>query len=326
MKTEKELIEEMKHLMLDFNDREYKGGRKERATHVKAIGLVKAKFKVNENIPENLKIGLFEKAKTYDAIIRFAPSASYYESDAKKDYIGLAIKILDVAGKRLAFESETIDFLLQSHPCMYIGKLKDFRDMIYMLNKTNPFLMVMYFLVTGRFSIVKNFESGKSLPSSVLDISYWSQTPYKFGPYKVKYKISPTSQFKSEKPKKLTKTYLKDAMANHLQNDTASFDFSIQLFDDEKTTPIEDAAIEWKEQVTPAIKLAEITIEKQQLNSVERDEFQKEISFDLTNTLEAHEPIGPLNRARMEVYKNLANNRQSKTIGKHKKLSINDFR
>ena len=309
MKSEKELIEEMKHLMLDFNQRQYKGKPKERATHVKAIGLVNAKFIVNENIPKNLKVGLFEKAKVYDALIRFAPSASYYESDSKKDYIGLAIKISDVAGKRLAFESESIDLLLQSHPCMYIGKLKDFRDVIYMLNKTNPFFMALYFLITGRFNVVKNFESGKSLPSSVLDISYWSQTPYRLGPKMVKYKISPTSKFKSEMPKKLTKTYLKDAMEHHLKNDTASFDFSIQIFDNYETTPIDDASIEWKEEISQPIKLAEIIIDKQKFNTLERDELQKKLSFDLTNTLEVHEPIGPLNRARMEIYKSLANNR-----------------
>ncbi|MEL0245493.1 MAG: hypothetical protein VW916_07085, partial [Flavobacteriaceae bacterium] len=92
-------------------------------------------------------------------------------------------------------------------------------------------------------------------------------------------------------------------------NDTASFDFSIQIFDNYETTPIDDASIEWKEEISQPIKLAEIIIDKQKFNTLERDELQKKLSFDLTNTLEVHEPIGPLNRARMEIYKSLANNR-----------------
>jgi hypothetical protein len=48
--------------------------------------------------------------------------------------------------------------------------------------------------------------------------------------------------------------------------------------------------------------VAKITILKQQFNSAEQQQFCEDLSFSPWNALEAHRPIGALNRARRVVY------------------------
>ena len=95
-------------------------------------------------------------------------------------------------------------------------------------------------------------------------------------------------------------------MDNHLNSEKATFDFYIQPFVDELKTPIEDAGIEWKEKESPFIKVAEIEILIQESNTKERFELAEQLSFSPANSLKTHQPVGGINRARIEIYKVLS--------------------
>ena len=95
-------------------------------------------------------------------------------------------------------------------------------------------------------------------------------------------------------------------MGNHLSNESATFDFYIQQYIDDSKTPIEGAGIEWKEKNSSFIKIAEIEIPIQALNTKERFELAEQFSFSPANSLKAHQPIGGLNRARVHIYKMLS--------------------
>ena len=140
-------------------------------------------------------------------------------------------------------------------------------------------------MASGKMSILNTFNNKKYHDSSPLDIKYWSTTPFQNEDKKVKYKIVPTSKKKSVLPNELTDDYLTTNVANHLKTENATFDFYIQEFKDETKTPIEDAGIEWKEEDSPFIKVAEIEIPIQEIDTEERFELAEQFSFSPANSL-----------------------------------------
>ena len=307
MSTEKSLILEMQSILQEKMEKDYKKGKTKRDAHPKCLGLLKANFKVMETIPKDLKIGIFKTAAVYKSWIRISNASGSIQSDKQKDFRGFAIKLLGINGEREnAPELNTQDFLLMSHPTMPLGTVKLFRDAVYYSIKRNPVVLALKFVFAGNLHILMALQRGRHNDSSPLDINYWSTTPYQYGDKKVKYKIIPTSKKKSTLPKKLTDDYLTKNMDSHLSKESATFDFYIQRYVDDLKTPIEDAGIEWKEKDSPFIKMAEIEIPSQALNTKERFELAEQFSFSPANSLKTHQPIGGLNRARIHIYKMLS--------------------
>jgi catalase len=307
MQTENELILEMEYLLRKKMEKDYEKGKTKRDAHPKCLGLLKANFKVLDTIPDEFKVGLFQNAITYKSWIRISNASGKIQSDQKKDFRGFSIKLLNVKGERFTLEEEnTQDFLLMSIPTMPLGTVKLFRDAVYYSIKWHPLLLALKFLFSGRKDVLKALQKGKKNHTSPLEINYWSTTPYALGEKKVKYKIVPASKKKSVLPKKLTDHYLTKNMSNHLYNENAYFDFYIQEFINDLKTPIEDAGIEWKEADSPFIKVAEIQIPRQVFDVKERFENAEHLSFSPANALKIHQPLGGINRARIEIYKALS--------------------
>lgn len=303
MATEEKLILEMQSILQKKMEKDYQKGKTKRDAHPKCLGLLKANFKILEGIPNDFNIGVFKPGHVYKSFIRVSNSSGKIQSDAEKDFRGFAIKLLDVNGERFnTFESNTQDFVLMSQPTMPLGTVKLFRDAVYYNIKLNGFILALKLILTGKFKILKTIKKGKINHTSPLDIPYWSTTPYTYGDKKVKYKIIPTSTIKSTLPKKLTNDYLTMNMDKHLKEHKANFDFFVQCFKDETTTPIENAGVEWKEIDSPFIKLAEIEIPTQKIYTGKRFQVAEQLSFSPANTLKAHQPIGGLNRARIKIY------------------------
>jgi hypothetical protein len=130
----------------------------------------------------------------------------------------------------------------------------------------------------------------------------------------VKYIVRPTSPRRSEKPRHLTDSYLLDNMRNHLAHGDATFDFCVQFQTDPQKMPIEDAMEEWDEKESPARKVATIRIPSQAFESFEQMAFAEKIAFNPWNTLQEHQPLGGMNRARKLIYTELAKLRHAERI------------
>jgi hypothetical protein len=66
--------------------------------------------------------------------------------------------------------------------------------------------------------------------------------------------------------------------------------------------PIEDPTIVWSETKSPPGPVARLTILRQGLDFAERDAFGENLSFSPWHGLEAHRPLGGINRIRRTVY------------------------
>ncbi|MDP8098247.1 hypothetical protein [Pasteurella atlantica] len=320
--SEKEMIAEMTEILQNKMEQDYQNGNTKRDAHPKTLGLLTAEFKVLDNLPTELQTEVFQAGKTYNSLIRVSNASGSIQSDKEKDFRGCAIKLIGVEGQRFNTEQHTQDFLLMSNETMPLGTVELFRDAVYYSIEWHGAVLALKFALTGNLGVLKALANGVKNHTSPLDISYWSTTPYQFGNTQVKYKIVPTSTLKSKLPTPLTDNYLTDNMANHLAKESATFNFYVQKFIDEKQTPIEDASVQWK---SPFIKVAKITIPQQIMNTPKRFALAEKLSFSPANAVKAHKPLGGLNRARIEVYKTLSQYRHNANQERLIEPTMNDF-
>lgn len=310
---EEEKVSSIIRILRRQQEKTYRPGGTLRDAHTKRIALVEAEFTVEPDLPEALRVGLFAEPRRYDAWVRFSSASEKSRSDAVEDIRGAAIKLRDVPGERIPESDEptTQDFLLVSAPTMPLGTVGLFRTAVAVINQYSPILFAVLLLITGRLRALLTLNAMNINPTSPADIRYWSTTPYLFGPDRAaKYSIVPTSAYVSRLPEKPGETYLADNLQAHLGQADATFDFMIQLRTDAEAMPIEDAAVEWREDKAPFVKVATLRIPRQQFRTPERDALAEALAFSPGHARVEHRPIGGVNRARMRVYREQAEFRQ----------------
>jgi len=102
-------------------------------------------------------------------------------------------------------------------------------------------------------------------------------------------------------PPPLADDYLSAAMETRLSREGVSFAFAVQVRAD--GMPVHDAAPRWDETVSPFQTVATLTIPAQVFRTPERGRRSEELSFSPVHARVEHRPIGPVNRARMRVYR-----------------------
>lgn len=304
--NEPELIRKMEVLFREKAEKE--GQPPRRCAHTVCMGLLKGEFTIEPDLPEDLKVGLFKQAATYPALIRISHSRIEGSSNKQKDGRGFAIKLLDVPGEKCTRDERfhrTQDFLLLSFPTIAIGTIKEFFIFRYYQLKWHPALFLLKTLVDGR--VVKFIRMLRAIhhDTSPLDIRYWSVTPYRYGERAAKFSLAPTSAYRSKLPGALTDNYLVENMATHLASHEASFDFMVQFFKDQKSTPIENMGREWKEEDSPFVKIATLRIWKQDFQTPQRYALAEDLSYSPAHALPEHRPLGGINRTRIFVYEQL---------------------
>ncbi len=286
-------------------ERDYRPAATKRDAHPKHTGLFEGTFEVASDLPAELRAGVFAEARSYRVWVRTSNASAKPQSDAIRDVRGLAIKLLDVPGEKIpeSDEEQTQDFVLLSTPNMPLGTVRLFHDAIVYSTRYTPLLFAAKMFLTGRSRVLKELDAVRIRPTSPLEIRYWSTTPYRFGADRVvKYSLLPTSDAASAlPPSPLADDYLSQAMQTRLSRESVSFAFAVQLR--AAGMPVHDAAPRWDEAVSPFRTVATLTIATQVFRTEERDRRSEELSFSPAHARVEHRPIGPVNRARMQVYR-----------------------
>jgi hypothetical protein len=287
-----------------------KDGPVRRFNQTRSTGCVRCEFTVPEGLPDDLRVGLFATPGSFQGHIRFANATS--KDDTEQDIRGMSIKLTGVPGVNLTPGSTEHDFVLFSHPVMLASTTAEFLELLE-ANEAGGARRIGYFATHPKSAAIG--AAAEAHHTCHLDIPYFSATPYRFGPGRaVKYVVRPTSPRRSEKPRKLTASYLLDNMRAHLSQGDATFDFCVQFQMDPKKMPIEDAMEEWEEKDSPYRTVATIRIPSQAFESFDQMAFAEKIAFNPWNALPEHQPLGGMNRARKLIYTELAKLRHAARI------------
>ncbi|WP_455210137.1 catalase family protein [Kaarinaea lacus] len=308
--NEAQISQQMVGLIKTISEQRYQSGKLKRFNQAKSLGCFEADFYVDDNLPDNLRKGLFNQSGMHKAMVRFANASE--TDDRKKDLRGMSIKVLDVEGKSLWGEDGAQDFVLNSYPALFAANPQDFLDFIeatendriwwYFLNPLNSHLKSLWVLFKAR-----------KKHSNPFALRYWSTTPYRFGldeSAAVKYSVKSCSNNIREQNTRLHENYLRDAMQTYLQNSPACFDFMVQVQKDPRSMPIENAQVIWDENQSPFLKVATLTIANQDFASSQSLEACENLSFNPWQSLVEHQPLGGINRVRKHIYTEMAEYRR----------------
>ena len=113
---------------------EAKNGLARRGAHAKAHGCVQAEFRVLDNLPEEVRVGIFRDPRVYPAWIRYSNAFGKMQDDSVGDARGMAIKLMGVERS----ESGTQDFVMINHPVFLVRNAADYVEFQKALSEDRP--------------------------------------------------------------------------------------------------------------------------------------------------------------------------------------------
>ena len=287
--------------------------------HPKQHACLPAKFTINPNLDETLRIGVFRQSRTYAAWMRFSNSKDLDDTD--KGLQGLAIKLKDVET-----EGAVQDFLFVNSPIFFTSTVKDYLSLLNftggnLSQRFNAILQNFNGILQGIKTIVFKLRKAYEHP---LSQTYWSAAPFKHGEgFKVKFILRPRTPAPAEVA--TTRHGLSELIASYLSHDgvTFDFDFFLHVSDGTDDMPINDLTKPWpergegesKQNLFHAATLTLTGCPELADNLRQTKEFGEKLSFSPGNCLPEHEPLGELNIIRMHVYPEIAKGRRKENWG-----------
>ena len=299
-----------------------------RASHAKSSALVTGTLQIPDGLPPELAQGLFATPGNHPVAVRFAQGPGESLGDRVSTHRGMAIKVYDVRGEKLGgHDAETQDFVLASGTTFPSGTAKGFlRDGTIIGKSTGMPEGVKSAVSAGARSFNRLLHAlGTESPkadffghpfSHPLVEPYFSQAPIRFGDYVAKLGAFPASEAQLA-----LETWRLDphededgfrhAATAFFRDHEVIYELRAQLWSNADTQPIEDASVEWPENESPYRTVAILRLPRQDAYSpARRRYFDEEMTFRPAHSLLAHQPLGSVMRARLQVYRALAAFRQ----------------
>ncbi|PVZ54808.1 catalase [Pseudomonas sp. B1(2018)] len=296
-----------------------------RDAHAKAHGCVKAEVQVLPELAAELRQGVFsEPGKTWQATMRLSNGNAYPQFDSIRDARGMAIKLFDVPGKQLLSDQpgrSEQDFVMFSHPNFFVSNVAEYRQNVAAQAEGKKMMAFFPGWDPRSWQVRHLFIALATLspaPSSPTRTTYFSVSPYKFGEANAKFRVMPDpgscpAYNLPEQNRKLP-NFLRNALNQQLSTDRvpACFVLQIQRQDANKYMPIEDTSIEWRESDAPFETVARIKVPAQDFDTPALNLQCDNQSFNPWFGIEAHRPIGGINRLRKAVYEAVSDYRHSR--------------
>jgi Catalase len=301
-----------------------------RQAHAKSHGILKGELTVYADLPDHLRLGLFETPRSYPIIVRLSTALGALRSDRVRAGRGMAIKVIGVEGVKALPEcdqSTNQDFLMANIPT-YFANVSVYSKIQSIFELLPIFPDIVLRVVGYGARCAKKFlgHIGVDPPGliklfadpghNILGETFHSMAPIRFGDYVAKISVAPLSQSVRE----LTGASiapddkaLRNFVVMFFRGNTAEYELRAQLCTDITRMPVEDASVEWPEVLSPHQPIARITLPPQEAYSVERSTYADDVlSFNSWRCLEAHRPLGSIMRLRTRAY-------QTSNVFRHEK-------
>jgi len=274
---------------------EHADGRPRRAFHQKGVGL-KARFTVASTLAPELRVGLFQPGRTWDAVVRLSNAAD--PDDQAPNLHGLAL--------RIAGPTEQ-DFLATSAPVSHVANAADQAQVgealaLGTLKGALKLLFARGPLFTVRVLSTLSKQT-KKRAESLAQLSYYSRAPFRFGPVAARFVFQPIDlaavQGSYAGPHRLTAE-----LTHRLKAGPIRWTMALQRFVNEGTTSIEQGDSDWTFAISPPEVVGVLEIPAHDLDGAEPEALARAVegwSFSPFNTTH-HTPLGRLNRGRRVAY------------------------
>jgi hypothetical protein len=299
----------------------YKPGQFQRGGNTKTHGILRGEFIVRDDVPPDLRRGVFATPKTFRAWVRFAGPGPGSPPDI--DDVGVlsfGIKLVGVPGpKLLEDEKFTQDFTGISTPTFTTPNVVENRKLQKKIRKGAP---IFYFIGPFDSHLLDGAMQGlwSRVHGSPLETPYWSCVPYLLGQGQaMQYMLRPRSRRSSRVrrlPFRPSDNYLRENMARTLAQQDVELDFLIKVQTDAFTMPIEDASVRWPD-ASPWVLVATLRLPRQTFDSPPQLAFAGNLSYNPWHCIAEHRPLGNQNRGRRAIYETLSRLRQTMNATPH---------
>ena len=286
-----------------------------RDAHAKAHGCVSAQVQVLDQLEPILRQGVFaEPGKTWQAVMRLSNGNAYPQFDSLRDARGMAIKLQSVPGTQLLPAQKgraEQDFVMFNHPNFFVSNVAEYHQNIA-AQADGKKVLAFFPSWDPRSWQVRHLlialETLSPAPASPTQTTYFSVSPYKFGNDNAKFRVAPDPDscpaYTLPEQNKNLPNFLRSALNQQLSTDrvAACFVLQIQRQNANRFMPIEDTSIEWRESDAPFETVARITVPAQDFDTPSKNRACDDLAFSPWHGIEAHRPIGGINRLRKAVY------------------------
>jgi hypothetical protein len=320
---EPELIAKIIDALRGNNERAFKKYKHAiRDAHAKSHGVLRGELRVHPDLPEQLRQGIFATPATYPVMARLSTTSGALRSDQVRGVRGLAIKVLEVPGRRLVPDDDatTQDFVFVNHAEFPFKDAYDYSRKGMLSAKAlartpDPLLLVGGALLRGAKRVLSVL--GPKLPYSLslfaeantltLGETFYTAAPLRYGKYVAKLSVAPLSKSVTDLTGKTLSSRDPDAhtkaVVEFFRHNSAEYVVSAQLCTDTAQMPIEDATKPWPQELSPYCPVATISYPVQDAYSPQRQVFGDDVlSFNSWRAIEDHRPLGSINRLKREVY------------------------
>lgn len=292
-----------------------------RSVHAKTHGILHGTLEVL-TLPAHLAHGLFAQPGSHPVTLRLSSTPGDLLDDKVSTPRGLAIKVLEADGARLDASDglREQDFLMVNGPVFNAPTAKKFLKSLKLLAATTDKAPNAKKLLSAALRALEAVveKAGGASPTLIsmgghpathpLGETYFTQVPMLFGPYMAKLSLAPVAlelAALKDAPVDLSQSshVLRDVVGEHIAAHGGTWELRAQLCVDLETMPIEDASVEWPEELSPYVTVARLTVAPQttwdEASSPAEDDA---LSFSPWRGLLDHRPIGSIMRVRRSAY------------------------
>src|SRR5690349_2459592 len=317
---EEELTRQIIEELTKFTRENWLPGAAQRFGNTKTFGVLRGEFSVLPGLPASLRRGLFAQPATYPAWVRFSGPGPYAPPDIEDlGQCSVGIKVMGVPGPKLMDDERFTQDLILVSPASFVtpnvienAKLQRWvrakAPLAYAINPGDSHLLHLFMQML--YSPVH---------ANPLEVQYYSNVPFLLGEGQaVQYSLKPAGAARTKIPARPAENYLRDAMVRTLAAGPWTFDFMVQAQTDPHLMPIEDATVKWPERLSPYVPVARLRLPPQRFDSDRQLAFADVLRYNPWHCPAEHKPLGNSNRARRQMYWELARLRQAMNQVEHK--------
>jgi catalase len=311
-------------------------GRAVRDAHAKGYGLARAEVEILDSAPAAYAQGIYAEPGRHEALVRFSNGNAHVGPDMRLgNVVGIGLKILGVDGPTLLEDEQdsgTFDYALINHPVFFVNTVEHYRhiqELLFQRGAPPPaddtreqararFRQLLYDFLTGMDSLPRDewawdelgaFLSARSIEAKNLLLStYWTMGAMRHGDYVAKVRVTPVQEFAEQVVRRTldpasAAEVFRPTLVAELREHPYEFDLQVQLCTDLLRTPVENVTVEWPERISPFVTVAKLRLPRQDIGGDENLVLQDATSITPWRCTAEHRPLGNIQRARKEVYR-----------------------
>ncbi|MBM6582838.1 hypothetical protein ILT44_21770 [Microvirga sp. BT689] len=303
-------------------------GRSVRTSHAKAHGILKGELRVLEDLPPELRQGLFAELRTYPVVVRLSHVPGEFLDDRRVSTPrGMSLKIIGVEGEMLPGHQREVtqDWVLDTGKVFIAPTAKVFLAQITATEMAMPLPEGVKQAVSASSRAANAALNAVGLDSANLDFyghpfnhplaeAYYSQCPFRYGDYIAKLRVRPTMprlhELRQAGFTPADEDGLRTAVVEYFRDNPAEYEVGIQLCTNLERMPVENANAEWPEDESPYWPVARLVLPPQEAFDAARRALDEDLLFCPSHSLSAHRPLGSIMRARLKAYEVRGNARR----------------